>query len=82
MFQSGSLERVSRVFREGKTPGICFPFVKKVISLPIMNESGVFAADEVNQMLQATPPKLRREVGMCGNAANKKKIEKQKVACE
>ena len=29
---------------------------------------GVFAL-EVNEILQATPPKLRREMGMCGNAA-------------
>ena len=29
---------------------------------------GVFAL-EVNEILQATPPKLRREKGMCGNAA-------------
>ena len=24
---------------------------------------------EVNEILQTTPPKLRREMGMCGNAA-------------
>ena len=26
-------------------------------------------APEVNEILQATPPKLRREMGVCGNAA-------------
>ncbi|MEP5177771.1 hypothetical protein [Marinobacter alexandrii] len=43
-------------------------------SLP---DFGVFAI-KVNQILQATPPKLRREMGICGKAANKNKIEKQK----
>ena len=32
--------------------------------------------DKLNKILQATPPKLRREAGMRGNAANKK------AACE
>ena len=27
---------------------------------------------EVDKILQATPPKLRGEVGMCGNKANEK----------
>ena len=47
---------------------------------PSHHDFGVFA-DEVNQFLQATPPKLRREVGMCVNAANKKSTKNNKTAC-
>ena len=38
---------------------------------------GVFAS-EVTQMLQATPPKARREAGMCSDAANQRHNGKQK----
>ena len=36
--------------------------------LPSHQVFGVFAL-EVNEILRATPPKLGREMGMCGNAA-------------
>ena len=48
---------------------------------PSHQNIGVFA-DEVNQSLQATPPKLKREVGACGNAANPKSAKNNKTACE
>ena len=47
-----------------------FTYAKKS-EFPSHHDVGVFA-DGVNQILQATPPKLRREEGMCGNAANEK----------
>ena len=43
------------------------PSAKKC-KLPSHQVFGVFAL-EVNGILQATPPKLRREMGMCGTTA-------------
>ena len=43
------------------------PSTKKS-KLPSHQVFGAFAL-EVNEILQATPPKLRREMGMCGTAA-------------
>ena len=46
---------------------IYFPSPKKS-KLPSHQVSGVFTRG-VNEILHATPPKFRREMGMCGNAA-------------
>ena len=46
---------------------MCFPSVRKS-KLPSHQVFGVLAL-EVNEIVQVTPPKLRREMGMCGTAA-------------
>ena len=43
---------------------------------------GVFALVEVNKTLQAMPPKLRRDVEMSGNEANKKTKEAKTIKYE
>ena len=46
--------------------------------MPSHQVLGVFAL-EVNEILQATPPKLRRDVGMWGNAQTTKIAKTKKL---
>ena len=52
--------------------------LRKKSELLSHQDLGMFALVEVNKTLQAMPPKLRRDVEMSGNQANKKKQKKRK----
>ena len=62
---------ISGVFAKNVLWRNTFLPLNEVNSLPI-KILGIFAL-EANKILQATPPRLRREVGMCGNKAKEKK---------